>query len=166
MSTPLTDGINALTTYANETTGASDTTLSDAVGRLCEGYGGGSELYPVGLDLVTAYLGRRANGMGNFVLGTCDNKTGEMTPDAYNPTNGLCMTYLPIDPDYSYAKNTAGRMYHTFFYDENKSYITGSDFVANSLNWVTIPIPQNAKYMRFATHTADSNWWMSIIRTA
>ena len=40
MSTPLTDGINALTAYANETTGASDTTLSDAVGRLCEGYGG------------------------------------------------------------------------------------------------------------------------------
>lgn len=41
MSTPLTDSINALTAYANETTGASDTTLSDAVGRLCEGYGGG-----------------------------------------------------------------------------------------------------------------------------
>ena len=40
MTTPLTDGINALTAYANETTGASDTTLSDAVGRLCEGYGG------------------------------------------------------------------------------------------------------------------------------
>ena len=41
MSTPLTDSINALTAYANETTGASDATLSDAVGRLCEGYGGG-----------------------------------------------------------------------------------------------------------------------------
>ena len=43
MSTPLTDGINALTAYANEVTGAEDTTLSDAVGRLCEGYGGGEE---------------------------------------------------------------------------------------------------------------------------
>ena len=39
MNTPLTDSINALTAYANETTGASDTTLSDAVGRLCDGYG-------------------------------------------------------------------------------------------------------------------------------
>lgn len=39
MSTPLTDSINALTAYANEVTGASDTTLSDAVGRLCDGYG-------------------------------------------------------------------------------------------------------------------------------
>ena len=44
MSTPLTDSINALTAYANETTGVSDTTLSDAVGRLCEGYGGGGLL--------------------------------------------------------------------------------------------------------------------------
>lgn len=40
-TTPLTDAINALTTYANETTGASDTNLSDAVGTLVSGYGGG-----------------------------------------------------------------------------------------------------------------------------
>lgn len=44
MSTPLTDSINALTTYANEVTGASDTTLSDAVHTLASGYGGGSGL--------------------------------------------------------------------------------------------------------------------------
>ena len=42
MSTPLTDSINALTAYANEVTGAEDATLSDAVGRLCEGYGEGN----------------------------------------------------------------------------------------------------------------------------
>ena len=47
MSTPLTDSINALTAYANETTGAEDTTLSDAVGRLCEGYGGGDSPFTV-----------------------------------------------------------------------------------------------------------------------
>ena len=38
---PLTDAITALTTYANSVTGASDTTLSDAVGTLAAGYGGG-----------------------------------------------------------------------------------------------------------------------------
>ena len=51
MAQPLTDAINALTRYANETTGASDTTLSDAVETLVEGYGqggGGGE----GLQLV------------------------------------------------------------------------------------------------------------------
>lgn len=41
MATPLTDSINALTQYANETTGKQDTTLSDAVGSLVEGYGQG-----------------------------------------------------------------------------------------------------------------------------
>lgn len=40
-TTPLTDAINALTTYANTTTGVSDTTLSDAVATLIAGYGGG-----------------------------------------------------------------------------------------------------------------------------
>lgn len=41
MAQPLTDAINALTTYANTVTGASDTTLSDAVATLASGYGGG-----------------------------------------------------------------------------------------------------------------------------
>ena len=43
-NTPLTDAINALTQYANETTGQTDTTLSDAVGTLVAGYGGGGRL--------------------------------------------------------------------------------------------------------------------------
>lgn len=38
---PLTDSIEALTTYANQVTGASDTNLSDAVYTLAQGYGGG-----------------------------------------------------------------------------------------------------------------------------
>lgn len=38
MSTPLTDRIAALTSQANATTGASDTTLTDAVGTLISGY--------------------------------------------------------------------------------------------------------------------------------
>jgi len=41
MSTPLTDAITSLTTYANGVTGASDTTLSDAVRTLADGYGQG-----------------------------------------------------------------------------------------------------------------------------
>lgn len=41
MTQPLTDAITALTRYANETTGQSDTNLSDAVRTLCDGYGGG-----------------------------------------------------------------------------------------------------------------------------
>ena len=47
MSSPLTDKINALTAYANEVTGESDTTLSEAVHTLADGYGqGGGGTYP------------------------------------------------------------------------------------------------------------------------
>lgn len=46
MATPLTDSINALTTYANEVTGESDTNLSDAVHALASGYGGGLPFDP------------------------------------------------------------------------------------------------------------------------
>ena len=44
MSTPLTDAINALTTYANGITGKSDTNLPDAVRSLADGYGQGGEM--------------------------------------------------------------------------------------------------------------------------
>lgn len=43
MATPLSDEIRALIAYANETTGAGDTLLGDAVRTLCEGYGGGGD---------------------------------------------------------------------------------------------------------------------------
>lgn len=53
--TPLTDQINALTTYANTVTGQSDTCLSDAVATLADGYGGGGGSSPfVLLDTITA----------------------------------------------------------------------------------------------------------------
>ena len=42
--TPLTDKIVALTAQANATTGASDTALTDAVGRLIDGYKDGVDV--------------------------------------------------------------------------------------------------------------------------
>lgn len=48
---PLTDGINALTAYANTVTGESDTTLSDAVASLADGYGQGSGSDYEGLEV-------------------------------------------------------------------------------------------------------------------
>ena len=56
-TTPLTDAINALTQYANETTGQSDTTLSDAVGTLVAGYGGGGGWSSTGIATKTEPYG-------------------------------------------------------------------------------------------------------------
>ena len=63
MATPLTDSINALTTYANEVTGQSDTNLSDAVHTLASGYGQGGGNITDGI-VVTA---RNANGRATSV---------------------------------------------------------------------------------------------------
>jgi hypothetical protein len=73
MSTPLTDSINALTTYANEITGASDTTLSDAVHTLTNGYGqsGGYTGIEVKTDSngdITDYIFHGFSEIPNYVL--------------------------------------------------------------------------------------------------
>ena len=63
--TPLTDAIVALTTYANTVTGASDTTLSDAVDTLTSGYGTGASLE----FLKTVTL---SEGVNNLILDVSD----------------------------------------------------------------------------------------------
>ena len=71
MATPLTDSINALTAYANEVTGGSDTTLSDAVHTLASGYGGG--ILDNLLEIVDAVT---LNENSYTVTFQCDMKTG------------------------------------------------------------------------------------------
>jgi len=68
-TTPLTDAINALTTYANETTGKSDTTLSDAVESLVDGYGGGGG----GLSFAD-YCNGLADGTLDIIIDTSTTK--------------------------------------------------------------------------------------------
>ena len=68
-NTPLTDAINALTTYSNTVTGASDTTLSDAVATLAAGYGGGGGIELV--DLATQY---------EWEIGAVNGATGNTYP--------------------------------------------------------------------------------------
>lgn len=65
--TPLTDAINALTTYSNTVTGASDTTLSDAVATLAAGYGGG------GVDWSAVAIGTEPEGAITLNFGNNKN---------------------------------------------------------------------------------------------
>lgn len=85
MATPLTDSINALTQYANETTGKQDTTLSDAVGSLVEGYGGSDED-----ELLLKVLNRTISGdvtincienLGRYAMSFCANLTSLSLPN-------------------------------------------------------------------------------------
>ena len=83
MATPLTDGINALTTYVNEVTGASDTTLSDAVHTLASGYGGGGGTVSVPRKDV------------NFI-----DYDGTIL-HSYTSAEALALTELPENPSHS-----------------------------------------------------------------
>ena len=70
MSQPLTDAITALTTYSNTVTGASDTTLSDAVATLAAGYGGGGSS-PFGFvseTVITADTGVTSGSNNNLTV--------------------------------------------------------------------------------------------------
>ena len=68
MATPLTDSINALTAYANEVTGGSDTNLSDAVHTLASGYGGGLSTFKTKNVVVPYEIFQNAETMLNWLI--------------------------------------------------------------------------------------------------
>ena len=72
MAQPLTDAINALTTYANSVTGKTppDTTLSDAVATLASGYGGGGAVTVASGEFVGGGAGRQTISIGKKMART------------------------------------------------------------------------------------------------
>lgn len=88
MSTPLTDRINALTAYSNNKTGASDTTLSDAVTRLVNGYGSGGgyngiEYVIDSNNRITSVIFHGLTSIPSFIF---DNWGNDLTASSVIPT--------------------------------------------------------------------------------
>lgn len=113
MSTPLTDAINALTTYANSVTGESDTTLTDAVYTLAEGYGqGGGESNTVtgtftgtaegSIDIDLAYAGE-GYPIGVMIFPSASSEaTFKSTIHQYSCAFFACVKdYLDYTPSYT-----------------------------------------------------------------
>lgn len=121
-TTPLTDAINALTTYANETTGASDTTLSDAVGTLVDGYGqgGGVEHFLEPSQMVGTMTVDSTNtlalstalanvAVGTIVIGFCETASAFKIILLRKRGNGNVSYSTGFDADYGqtgYNKST------------------------------------------------------------
>jgi hypothetical protein len=87
MATPLTDKINALTAYANEITGESDTTLSEAVHTLADGYGqgGGDTIWPAIVDRTVTEINDEdglCEKVGAYAFRTCMQLTSAIFPSA------------------------------------------------------------------------------------
>ena len=107
MATPLTDKINALTTYANEVTGESDTTLSDAVASLASGYGQGgggtdeglvrvlentlTELTSDNVTRLISYALRGRTALTKVHLKNCK----QVSDNAFNGCSNLAILVLP-----------------------------------------------------------------------
>lgn len=85
MSTPLTDRITALTASANAVTGASDTTLTDAVGRLIDGYGDGGIDVTFTDDLPPQSGSAFANYLFSAINGEVDKQYVAILKNSNNP---------------------------------------------------------------------------------
>ena len=85
MSTPLTDRIEALTASANAVTGESDTTLTDAVGRLIGGYGNGGIDVTFTDDLPSQASSVFANYLFSAINGEVNKQYVAILKNANNP---------------------------------------------------------------------------------
>ena len=140
-SMPLTDGINALTAYANETTGASDTTLSDAVESLVAGYGGGggewttdgiaANTEPNGDIVITA---RRVDAFAfrskrNITSAKGFATVKEIGDNAFQECNAITSIVFPYA--YAYGNNTFSTNRLLEIVDLSGKRIGGNDFSYN-----------------------------------
>lgn len=100
--TPLTDSIEALTTYANQVTGASDTNLSDAVYTLAQGYGGsgGSDLLNYATRLGSLFLSA-TNLPSKIELAPIKLASGDNNGDFLNSSSGV------VELSINFSQNTA-----------------------------------------------------------
>lgn len=107
MAQPLTDAINALTRYANETTGQSDQTLSDAVRTLCDGYGqGGGDMWQTLYDGTTEADGNLQVAVTN--ISVHEIKVVMIEPTSY--TASAVVYIVPNNPNGTHWDQGYGRI--------------------------------------------------------
>lgn len=138
MATPLTDSINALTAYANEVTGGSDTNLSDAVHTLASGYGGGSHNIEFGTYTPTTdenasgvHIPHNLGATPNFIVVVAD----EFTVTADMSQKYIANAYCAVSNLIASNKNSNG--FATYL----------ENFNGRDSNWSTF---ENINYTKFS----------------
>lgn len=127
MSTPLTDAINALTTYANGITGKSDSNLPDAVRSLADGYGqsGGEE--------ETGTFTASADGNPTITFSNSHTKSPSIilfmktNTSTTMPINcGTFFAYIKVDDFFSVGLQTVSDIFRTGLFMQAHTQSSGS----------------------------------------
>ena len=141
MATPLTDSINALTQYANETTGKQDATLSDAVGSLVEGYGGkdsgvktDSGITYIEADAMTISINHSLGDKADFAMIRMDYD------DASSVPYGCCVTCVYNRLPYANMPNQTKdiiKFEYVYRHPTSGNFLSGEYQVSASKNTAT-----------------------------
>lgn len=121
----LADSIEALTTYSNSVTGESDTTLSDAVESLADGYGGGGTAYP----FLVSY--ERVDVTENLTSMTTSQFLNRYLPDLHTSAPYPTILYL-IENTYTDSRYSAQAAIRLSSLSGSYSGGTGRFFVRSS----------------------------------
>ena len=129
------------------------------------------ELYSVGTELVTRYIGRLSDSRGDFYVGRINITTGQIWREidedypSSGTTYGVSLNYIPVDTGYTYKK-WLGYLYYAFCYDDDFNYL-GYFTTPTVRNEYELPImPEGTKYIRIAIHSNMSYRDTIIVRTA
>lgn len=129
------------------------------------------ELYSVGTEIITRYIGRTENGDGDFYVGRLNKSTGEiwLEGDEDYPSSGvvygLSRIYVPVDTNYTYTK-WMGYLYVGLCYDGDLNYLGYFETPVHRNVYTLPPFPEGTKYIRIGIHSSTAYRRTIVVRTA
>ena len=130
-----------------------------------------AELYSIGTEIISKYIGRTENGDGDFYVGRLNKSTGEvwLEGDEDYPSSGsnygLSRIYVPVDTKYTYTK-WMGYLYAGLCYDADLNYLGYFETPVNINVYTLPPFPEGTKYIRIGIHSSTTYRRTIIVRTA
>lgn len=125
-----------------------------------------NEIYPVGTDILSMYIGVGGSGRLLLTNGTTFNNSGEVV----SGNDATSEVYIPVSMDYTYEKGA--RRLTVYYYDNDKAYLgkSGKDTWLPEAK-VLPAFPANTEFIRIRALGGGGDNWMpskgaKITRTA
>ena len=120
---------------------------------------GKKELYPIGTDILTKYIGRDSKGL--LLL---DNKTSfDNNGNIIAGNNATSSVYIPVNLSYKYTKGARRISLH--YYDKNYNYLGNYSNTWEPMVQTLPTFPQDTVFIRCAFLIGpNANWNVDITR--